>query len=134
MYSALVHDKKRKVSREHEKLLQRYRDSNPNIQSQSLLCYLYTIPLYGFLPTDVIISNRLRFVNTFLKFKITIVQWNSVTNPATGKKDPKKITIKNIGPVSKYDDGKPGFIERFKASYAAGNPILDELKNYVNKR
>ncbi len=24
---------------------QRYRDSNPNIQSQSLLCYLYTIPL-----------------------------------------------------------------------------------------
>ena len=25
---------------------QRNRDSNPNIQSQSLLCYLYTIPLY----------------------------------------------------------------------------------------
>ncbi len=24
---------------------QRYRDSNPDIQSQSLLCYLYTIPL-----------------------------------------------------------------------------------------
>ena len=27
-------------------LWQRNRDSNPNIQSQSLLCYRYTIPLY----------------------------------------------------------------------------------------
>ncbi len=30
--------------------LQRYRDSNPDIQSQSLLCYRYTIPLSGILP------------------------------------------------------------------------------------
>ena len=29
-------------------LWQRNRDSNPNIQSQSLLCYLYTIPLFNF--------------------------------------------------------------------------------------
>lgn len=64
---------------------------------------------------------------------IRVCEASRVTNPATGKKVPKKITIKNIGPVSKYDDGKPGFIERLKASYAAGNPILDELKNYVNK-
>ena len=28
-------------------LWQRNRDSNPNIQSQSLLCYLYTIPLFA---------------------------------------------------------------------------------------
>lgn len=44
---------------------------------------------------------------------------------------PKKKTIKNIGPVRKYDDGKPNFIERLKASYDAGNPIIDELKPYV---
>ena len=25
----------------------------------------------------------------------------------------KKITIKNIGPLSKYDDGKPEFLDRF---------------------
>lgn len=45
---------------------------------------------------------------------------------------PKKKTIKNIGPVTKFDDGQPDFIARLKASYAAGNPIIDELKPFVN--
>ena len=52
----------------------------------------------------------------------------------TGKSVPKKKTIKNIGPVRKFDDGKPNFIERLKASYAAGNAILEELKPYVNAK
>ncbi|MBO4782117.1 MAG: hypothetical protein J5522_06955, partial [Lachnospiraceae bacterium] len=45
---------------------------------------------------------------------------------------PKKKTIKNIGPVTNFDDGQPDFIARLKASYAAGNPIIDELKPFVN--
>ena len=57
-----------------------------------------------------------------------------ITDEKTGKSVPKKKTVKNIGPVTKYDDGKPNFIERLKASYAAGNPILDELKPYVNAK
>ena len=48
-----------------------------------------------------------------------------------GKKVTRKHTIKNIGPVSRFDDGKPNFIERLKTSYAAGNPIIDELRPYV---
>ena len=50
----------------------------------------------------------------------------------TNKSVPKKKTVINIGPVTRFDDGKPDFIARLKASYAAGNPILEELKPYVN--
>ena len=46
----LYFDAKRK-KKDHRMMVfflwQRNRDSNPNIQSQSLLCYLYTIPLYS---------------------------------------------------------------------------------------
>lgn len=63
---------------------------------------------------------------------IRICQSVRVLNPETNKSSSKKKTIKNIGPVSRFDDGKPNFIERLKASYAAGNPIIDELKPYLN--
>ena len=45
----------------------------------------------------------------------------------------RKRTIKNIGPVSKFDDGKPNFIERLRVSYNAGTPIIKELEPYVTK-
>ena len=45
----------------------------------------------------------------------------------------RKRTIKNIGPVSKYDDGKPNFIERLRASFNSGTPIIKELEPYVAK-
>ncbi len=57
-----------------------------------------------------------------------------ITDPKTGKSVPKKKTVKNIGPVTKFDDGSPNFIERLKASYVSGNPIIDELKPYVNRK
>ena len=55
-----------------------------------------------------------------------------VFNPDTNKSVPKKKTVKNIGPASRFDDGKPDFLKRLKASYNAGNPIIDELKPFVN--
>ncbi len=63
---------------------------------------------------------------------IRICESIRVLDPVTNKSLPKKKTIKNIGPVSRFDDGKPDFIERLKASYQAGIPIIDELKPYVN--
>lgn len=45
----------------------------------------------------------------------------------------RKRTIKNIGPVSRFDDGKPNFIERLRASFEAGTPIIKELEPYVAK-
>ena len=46
----------------------------------------------------------------------------------------KKNTIKNIGPVTRFDDGKPDFVERLKASFLAGTPIIEELKPFVSKK
>ena len=63
---------------------------------------------------------------------IRICESVRVTDPETNKSTPRKKTIKNIGPVSRFDDGKPDFIERLKASYAAGKPILEELRPYLN--
>lgn len=64
---------------------------------------------------------------------IRICESVRIIDPVTKKSLPKKKTVKNIGPVSRFDDGKPDFIERLRASYAAGNPIIDEIKPYVNK-
>ena len=65
---------------------------------------------------------------------IRICESVRIINPETNKSISKKKTIKNIGPVSRFDDGKPNFIERLKASYAAGNPIIDEVKPYLNTK
>lgn len=46
----------------------------------------------------------------------------------------KKKTIKNIGAVKKFDDGKPNFIQRLRDSYSAGLPIIKELEEYVEKK
>ena len=57
---------------------QRNRDSNPNIQSQSLLCYRYTIPLSLF--SLIIIAQRNSFVKWILKnishfFRFLLSRW-----------------------------------------------------------
>ena len=42
-------------------------------------------------------------------------------------KKQKKITIKNIGPLSKYDDGKPDFLKRFRKKWKDGKLNFDGL-------
>lgn len=54
-----------------------------------------------------------------------------VLDPVSHKHKTKKITIKNIGPVSRFDDGLPDFIPRLKASFLAGDPLLEELRPFV---
>ena len=49
-----------------------------------------------------------------------------------GLKKQKKCTIKNIGPLSKYDDGKPDFLKRFRQEWKNGNLEFDGLK-YTTK-
>ena len=49
-------------------LWQRVKDSNPHIQSQSLLCYLYTNPLYPSAAANRYYYTEMRvFVNTFFE-------------------------------------------------------------------
>ena len=46
-------------------------------------------------------------------------------------KKQKKRTIKNLGPLSKYDDGKPNFLKRFRDKWNNGELIFDDL-SYSN--
>ena len=50
---------------------------------------------------------------------------------AQGRKVPRKKTVLNIGPLSRFDDGKPDFVQRLKDSYKNGTPIIDLLLPYV---
>lgn len=49
-----------------------------------------------------------------------------------GKPTCKKVTIHNIGPLSKFDDGKPDYIKRLKESFKNGNPIIPSLIDFVD--
>ena len=42
-----------------------------------------------------------------------------------GKVKIKKNVIKNLGPLSKYDDGKPDFLKRFRNEFKNGNLNID---------
>jgi len=63
---------------------------------------------------------------------LRLVESTRVENTA-GKKVPQKKTIINIGPVDRYDDGKPDYIARLRKSFKAGQPIIKLLEPYCAK-
>ena len=63
---------------------------------------------------------------------LRLVQSSRVKN-SKGIKTARKKVIYNIGPLSKYDDGKPDYIKRLKQSFNAGNPIISSLDKYCDK-
>ena len=50
---------------------------------------------------------------------------------AKGKRTVLKDIVLNIGPLSRFSDGRPDYLERLKASFAAGTPLIDSLRPYV---
>ena len=48
-----------------------------------------------------------------------------------GKRTIIKQVVLNIGPLSKYDDGKPGYLERLRQSFRGGTPLIPALAPYV---
>lgn len=48
------------------------------------------------------------------------------------KKHQRKIIIKNLGPLSKFDDGKPDFLKRFREKFRNGELEFDGI-TYHNK-
>ena len=52
---------------------------------------------------------------------------------AAGKKMPQKKTVMNIGPLDRFDDGKPEFIARLRKSFKAGQPLIASLEPYCAK-
>ena len=55
----------------------------------------------------------------------------SVYSP--NSKGGRKKTILNIGPLSKFDDGKPDYVQRLKESFKCGSPIIDSLIPFCQK-
>ena len=48
-----------------------------------------------------------------------------------GKRTIIKQVVLNIGPLSKYDDGKPGYLDRLRQSFRDGTPLIPTLAPYV---
>jgi transposase len=46
----------------------------------------------------------------------------------------RKRVIRNIGPLSRFDDGKPDFLERLRQSFKEGAPIIEGLDDLVAGR
>lgn len=74
---------------------------------------------------DIFKNNDTFYIRISESYRVHIDGKNKCVN--------RKRTIKNIGPVSKFDDGKDNFIDRLKASFKAGTPIIKELEPYVSK-
>ena len=52
----------------------------------------------------------------------------------TNKKGVRTIVkqiVLNIGPLSRFDDGEPNYLERLRTSFRDGRPLIDALKPYV---
>lgn len=60
---------------------------------------------------------------------LRLVQSIRVINKDGLKVSQKKV-VKNIGPLDRYDDGDPDYVERLKKSFKTGVPLISELKEY----
>lgn len=63
---------------------------------------------------------------------LRLVENKRITN-SNGIKTSTKKVVYNIGPLYKFDDGLPNYVERLKNSYKAGNPIIPELLPYCKE-
>ena len=48
-----------------------------------------------------------------------------------GKPISGKRLVLSLGPLSRHDDGKPGYLDRLRQSFREGKPLIDALKPYV---
>lgn len=62
---------------------------------------------------------------------LRLVKSIRVTKP-DGRKVSKKQPVYNIGPLDRYDDGKPDYVDRLKKSYKDGRPLIPALLPYTS--
>ena len=62
---------------------------------------------------------------------LKLVKAERVEN-AAGKKVSRKRVVKSIGPLDRYDDGKPDYIGRLRRSFKAGQPLIAMLVPYCS--
>ena len=56
------------------------------------------------------------------------------TKNEEGKVAIRKRIICNIGPLSRFDDGQPNYLERLRESFRLGNPLIPKLAEYTGKK
>lgn len=61
---------------------------------------------------------------------LRLAESRRITNEKGLKVTSKKIIL-NLGPLSRFDDGQPEYLKRLKQSFKDGNPLIPELKEYV---
>ena len=62
---------------------------------------------------------------------LRLVRNDRVTNK-NGIKTATKTVVLNIGPLSRFDDGQPDYVDRLKRSFKAGNPLIPALLPYCS--
>lgn len=60
---------------------------------------------------------------------LRLVKSQRIVN-SKGIKTSTKSVVYNIGPLSRFDDGKPDYVERLKQSFKHGKPIIPELQRF----
>ena len=63
---------------------------------------------------------------------LRLVRNDRVTNKK-GVKPATKTVVLNIGPLSRYDDGQPDYVDRLKKSFKSGCPLIPALLPYCSK-
>ena len=63
---------------------------------------------------------------------LRLVQGVRVTNKDGYRTSQKKVIL-SIGPLSRFDDGLPNYVERLKKSFKAGQPLIPSLLPYCEK-
>ena len=64
---------------------------------------------------------------------LRLVRSVRVTNKA-GLKVSQKQVVYNIGPLDRFDDGLPNYVDRLKKSFKAGQPLIPALLPYCEKQ
>ena len=72
---------------------------------------------------DIYSNNGVRYIRISESYRVD----------KNGVRVARKRTIKAIGSVARFDDGKPNFEKRLRDSFAACNPLIEELRPYVSK-
>lgn len=73
-----------------------------------------------------------KFSNNGIPY-LRLVESQRFTRP-DGVRSVRKKHIYNIGPLSRFDDGLPDYVERLKQSFKNGNPLIPELLPFCSSQ
>jgi len=63
---------------------------------------------------------------------LRVMESYSVNEGGSSKR--RRRTVRNIGPLSRYEDGKPDYLERLRQSFRDGKPIIESLVDLVEAK